>query len=72
MDFVCERAGEKKYLQVAYLLADEEVVEREYRSLQAISNDAWPRYLLSMDQISLGVKDGITHLPLRELEALLQ
>jgi hypothetical protein len=37
------------YLQIAYLLASEEVKEREFASLLEIK-DSWPKYVLSMDE----------------------
>ena len=46
VDFVLEKNGKKIYIQVAYLLANERVVEREYTSLKKIS-DARPKYVVS-------------------------
>lgn len=48
IDFVAERAGQKLYVQVAYLLASPETVEREFKPLLAI-RDAYPKLVLSMD-----------------------
>lgn len=30
IDFVCDKSGEKLYVQVAYLLASDETVQREF------------------------------------------
>jgi predicted AAA+ superfamily ATPase len=48
VDFMAERAGEKIYLQVTYLLASEDTVQREFKPLLAIP-DAYPKLVLSMD-----------------------
>jgi predicted AAA+ superfamily ATPase len=59
VDFVCEKAGRKIYLQVAYLLASEETVKREFGSLLAIE-DNYPKIVLSMDQFDMG-REGVVH-----------
>jgi len=59
VDFVCEKAGQRIYLQVAYLLASEETVEREFGALLAIE-DNYPKYVLSMDRFDMG-REGILH-----------
>lgn len=48
VDFIAEREGTRTYYQVAYLLADEATVEREFSALEAI-NDSYPKYVLSLD-----------------------
>lgn len=48
IDFVCERSGQKIYVQVAYLLKDEPTIEREFGNLLAIK-DNYPKYVVSMD-----------------------
>ena len=53
------------YVQVAYtILADEKIMEREYRSLLSIE-DNYPKYLLTTDFL-LQKKDGIKHENLME------
>lgn len=59
VDFVCEKAGRRLYLQVSYLLASEETVEREFGSLLAIE-DNFPKYVLSMDRFDFS-RQGIIH-----------
>lgn len=59
VDFVCEKAGERLYIQVSYLLASDETVEREFGSLLMIA-DNFPKYVLSMDQFELS-RQGIIH-----------
>lgn len=65
IDFVAEKGGQTVYIQVAYLLADESTVSREFGNLLSIP-DNYPKYVVSMDPISRQ-KDfnGIKHLSLR-------
>lgn len=49
VDFVAEKGGENLYIQVAYLLADDAVVEREFGSLELIP-DNYPKLVLSLDR----------------------
>ena len=60
VDFVAEKAGEKCYIQVAYLLADEKVVQREFSSLSLIQ-DNYPKWVVSLDDINHGNLQGILH-----------
>ena len=48
VDFVATKEKEKLYVQVAYMLATPEVVEREFGVLRAIP-DNYPKLVLSMD-----------------------
>jgi len=59
VDFVCEKAGRRLYLQVSYLLASKETVEREFGALLAIE-DNFPKYVLSMDRFDFS-RQGIIH-----------
>ena len=58
VDFIAENAGEKVYIQVAYSVASKETMSREVNSLLEI-RDAYPKYVVSMDALSGGNKDGI-------------
>ncbi len=49
---------ENDIAQVTYLLATEEVVTREYKSLENI-NDNYPKFVLSMDRLPFGNRNGI-------------
>lgn len=66
IDFVAEKNGKTVYFQVAYLLAEQATVDREYGNLAKIE-DNYPKYVISMDPLSRP-KDyaGITHLSLRQ------
>lgn len=65
VDFVCRRGGQKVYVQVAYLIADEKVHEREFGNLLAIP-DNYPKYVVSMDPAAGGEFKGIHHFHVRE------
>lgn len=69
IDFVAEKDGRTVYIQVAYLLADEKTKEREFGNLLKIK-DNFPKYVVSMDPLSLGEVDGVKHLRLREFLTL--
>ncbi len=56
---VCMKAGERLYLQVAYLLAEERTIEREFSSLEKI-NDNYPKMVLSLDKFERS-RNGIRH-----------
>ncbi len=59
IDFVCMKAGERLYLQVAYLLAEERTIEREFSALEKI-NDNYPKMVLSLDKFERS-RNGIRH-----------
>lgn len=67
IDFVASKTDKRIYVQVAYLLASEETVRREFGNLAAIK-DNYPKYVVSMDPISGGFSEypGIEHINLRE------
>ncbi|ERT45879.1 ATP-binding protein [Fusobacterium polymorphum] len=60
IDFVCTKGNEKLYIQVAYLLASPETIEREFSSLKKI-NDNYPKYVISMDEFDMS-RNGIRHI----------
>lgn len=66
VDFVAEKADEKLYIQVAYLLVDENVIHREFSSLLLLK-DNYPKWVVSLDDISHGNIQGILHKPLWEI-----
>lgn len=66
IDFVAEKNGEPIYVQVAYLLNDEQTINREFGNLLKI-HDNFPKYVISMDTISSqGKYKGIIHQTLLE------
>lgn len=66
IDFVCSKpSGERIYIQVSYIIADEQTREREFGNLRKI-NDNYPKYVISMTPlVSRKDDNGITHLHLR-------
>lgn len=61
IDFVAEKPGIRRYIQVAYLLQSPETIERETRSLLEIP-DAHPRIIISMDRSAPADLQGIVHI----------
>ena len=59
VDFIAERGAEKFYLQVAYLLSDEHIIDREFGAFSEIP-DHYPKYVVSRDRTTL-TRDGIIH-----------
>ncbi len=59
VDFIATKEDKKEYYQVAYLLADDSVIEREFGAFKII-NDNYPKYVLSLDKTDFS-KDGIIH-----------
>ncbi|HAF49039.1 MAG TPA: ATPase [Anaerolineaceae bacterium] len=59
IDFIAKKSEEKVYIQVAYLLADADVVNREFGVYQEVF-DNYPKYVLSMDQTDFS-QEGIIH-----------
>jgi len=69
IDFVAEKDWKRKYFQVAYLISDEKVYEREFWNLKKI-NDNWDKYVLSMDDIKFNDENGIKHLNILNFEEI--
>lgn len=70
IDFIATKNGITKYFQVSYLLGSEETMEREYSSLQEIS-DNWEKYVVSFDDIDHWIHDWIKHINVMNLEKVL-
>ena len=64
IDFVCEKHGEKIYVQVAYLLANEETVRREFDIYDSV-RDNFPKYVVSLDEFDMS-RNGIKHQNIRD------
>lgn len=64
VDFVVSKTNQKCYIQVAYILADESTVEREFRSLELIQ-DNYPKYVITMDEIDQS-RNGIKHMNIKD------
>ena len=59
IDFIAEKQGKKIYVQVAYLLANEETIKREFSVYNAVK-DSYPKYVVSMDELDFS-QNGIIH-----------
>ncbi|MBE6093308.1 MAG: ATP-binding protein [Selenomonas ruminantium] len=64
IDFIAERAAEKIYVQVTYLLAGEETIQREFGVYRHVQ-DNFPKYVVSMDELDFS-QNGIKHMNVRE------
>jgi len=65
IDFIAEKSDEKIYIQVAYLITDEKVKQREFGNLLQIK-DNYPKYVVSLDPVQIGGVKGVKHIHLRE------
>ncbi len=59
VDFVARRGEEVRYVQVCYLLATQDTVDREFSALETIP-DNHPKLVVSLDPVSRG-RNGIRH-----------
>ncbi len=64
IDFICCKNGEKLYVQVAYLLASDETVAREFEVYESI-RDNYPKYVVSLDEFDMS-RNGIKHRNIRD------
>lgn len=70
VDFVAIRGERVLYVQVAYILADEQTIEREYSALMAI-DDNYEKIVVTLDEFALPVNKGIKHIQAWKLSELL-
>ena len=59
IDFICEKQNNKIYIQVTYLLASQETIDREFKVYDTIK-DNYPKYVLSLDPFNMS-QNGIIH-----------
>ncbi len=59
VDFMATKDNQVKYVQVAYLLADENVIKREFGAYDDI-DDNYPKYVITLDKADFSQK-GIIH-----------
>lgn len=64
IDFVAEKTGEREYYQVAYFLASEETIQREFGAFKGI-DDNYPQYVLPLDEFDLS-RNGYKHRNIRK------
>ena len=59
IDFIAEKQGKIIYVQVTYLLANEETIKREFSVYNSVK-DSYPKYVVSMDELDFS-QNGIIH-----------
>lgn len=64
IDFICQKQDQKVYIQVTYLLASEETIQREFGIYDSI-HDNFPKYVVSMDELDFS-RNGIKHRNIKE------
>ena len=64
IDFVCHKRDEKLYVQVTYLLASDETIQREFGAYDNI-RDNFPKYVVSLDEFDMS-RNGIKHRNIRD------
>ncbi|HNZ49904.1 MAG TPA: ATP-binding protein [Bacilli bacterium] len=64
IDFVAIKDGKKCFIQVAYLLSSDDVIEREFGAFASV-RDSSPKYVLSLDDYDMS-REGITHLNIED------
>lgn len=64
IDFIAEKDKSKIYVQVTYLLASDETIEREFSVLESVP-DNYPKYVVSMDEIDRS-RNGILNVNVRD------
>lgn len=60
IDFVAQKDGNTVYIQVAYFLTDDKVIEREFGAFNAVK-DNFPKYVISLSEGDFGGA-GIIHI----------
>ena len=63
IDFICKKREEKIYIQVTYLLASTETIEREFGVYDSVP-DNFPKFVVSLDEFDLS-RNGIKHRNIR-------
>jgi predicted AAA+ superfamily ATPase len=58
IDFIATKNNQQMYVQVAYLLADNKTIEREFGALEKIT-DNYPKIVLSLDKFLDNNRNGI-------------
>lgn len=64
IDFVCKDQENKLYVQVAYLLASDDTIKREFGAFTGI-RDNYPKYIVTLDEFDMS-RDGIKHRNIRD------
>ncbi len=70
VDFVAKKGDRLIYLQATYMLVDEQTIQREYASLEAIP-DNYEKIVVSLDDVALPSNKGIQHIQAWKLHRVL-
>ena len=66
IDFVAEKNNERIYIQVAYIIHDDTIAQREFGNLATIP-DNYPKYVVTMDELQIPhTYKGIKQIHLRD------
>jgi predicted AAA+ superfamily ATPase len=66
IDFMAEKDDERLYIQVTYMLTDDQTIQREFGNLLAI-DDNYSKYVVTMDELAAGnAYKGIKQIHLRD------
>ncbi|NHB70354.1 ATP-binding protein [Perlabentimonas gracilis] len=66
VDFIAQKAGNKIYVQVAYMLTNEEMINREFGNLLEIP-DNFPKYVVTMDEIpEISTYKGVVRMHIKD------
>ena len=64
IDFVAMKNGKKCFIQVAYILANDDVIDREFSAYDSVKDQS-PKYVMSLDDYDMS-RNGITHINIEE------
>lgn len=64
IDFVVMKGSKKAFIQVCYLLASDDVIEREFGAFYSVKDQS-PKYVFSLDKFDMS-RDGITHINIED------
>ncbi len=65
IDFVCDKPGERLYVQAAYSIDNQKTIDREFGNLLKIKDNC-PKFVVSMDETAAGKYKGIKQVNIRE------
>ncbi len=66
IDFLCEKNDNRIYIQVCYMLTDEQTINREFGNLMAVK-DNFPKYVVTLDEFNTNsAYKGIKQIHLRD------
>lgn len=70
VDFIAMKNDRTIYLQISYILADENVIQREYSPFDYLK-DHYEKYVVTLDEITLPSREGVQHIQAWKLSDIL-